>query len=408
MIGHAGVCSFRDSSNNELIFVKGEGGYVYDKEQKKYYDFVLGYGPVVLGHSNQVFNDKICEMLRNGIHFPSYSLYHEQYMEGIITSNYDALSFYKTSSESITAAIRLATNVTNKKGIIRCGFIGWHDCQIAETISWHEYPESPLRNRVRYEEGFRGISNDEKVYNWWDFNIETLNKYINSGLVGMFIIDAFQLHLSSYETILQAIEICRKNGIIVIFDETKTSGRYSLTGIHTLELDCDMLVLGKALANGAPLSLLLSKSDLIGKSKEVRVTGTFSKEALSIYCAIVTKEIMEKNNGYNKLGDIGNSICKLVNAVILDLELTNYVKCIPVFNGCMFDLKFSKNIVRDTNARNMLKKYFVDNNILMLVGHPSFVCLMHLEIDFKDLSKKLYSSFLSWKEYLKKNKERII
>lgn len=405
MIGHAGVCSFSDSSNNELIFVRGEGGYVYNKEKKKYYDFVLGYGPVVLGHGNQVFNDKVCQMLSNGIHFPSYSVYHEQYVEGIITSDYDAVSFYKTSSESITAAIRLATNMTNKKGIIRCGFIGWHDCQIAETISWHEYLDSPLRKRVRYVKGFRGTSNDEKVYNWWDFNIDTLNKYINSGLIGMFIIDAFQLHLSNYDTILQAIKICKKNDILVIFDETKTSGRCSLTGIHSSELGCDMLVLGKALANGAPLSLLVSKSDLIGKSKEVRVTGTFSKEALSIYCAIATKAIMEENDGYEKLGNIGKNICKLVNSVILSLELTGYVKCIPVFNGCMFDLKFNKDIVKDTNARNMLKKYFVDNNILMLVGHPSFVCLMHSEIDFKDLSNKLYSSFQSWKEYLNNSKE---
>lgn len=397
MIEHAGACSINSSMQENIIFKKGEGGYVYDENGNKYYDFVLGFGPVLIGHADMEFNEAVVQYMNTGIHFPSYSIYHEKYANMICKED-ESVCYFKTSSETITAAIRLATKVSSKKGIIRCGFIGWHDAQIANSISWHEPLTSPLRNAVKYKDGFRGCSGNESITNWSDLKISTLESVLENNDIGMIIIDAYQLHLSSYNVIKDAIRLCKENGVVVIWDETKTAGRVSLRGVSDLfDFDYDMLILGKAIANGAPLSLLVGKSDLLKYAKDVRITGTFSKEVLSVYCALATKKIIENKGGYPKLCKIGEQIVKTFNEAIEEAGVTELINCESVFGGSMFELNFSDAIIGNTLSRNRLKEILVDNRIILLLGHPSFVCYEHGNIDYVKLKKSIVNTLVTWK-----------
>src|SRR5713101_4422165 len=146
-IVHSGLPRRSLAFGGEVLFERGSGGMVIDAEGREYVDFILGYGAVILGHSVAEFRTKVANYSANGLLLPGYSSWHIRLLRRLLqstTENYSA-AFFKTGSESVTAAIRLASRLSSKKGIIRCGFIGWHDVQLGKSVRWHEPLESPLR-----------------------------------------------------------------------------------------------------------------------------------------------------------------------------------------------------------------------------------------------------------------------
>lgn len=397
MIEHAGTCSIDTLSNRELRFCRGDGGCVFSQNGESYYDFILGFGPVVIGHADSEYNSIVTSYLCKGIHFPSYSVFHEILASEIEKYGWQAVSFFKTSSESVTAAIRIAMHATGRKEIYRCGFLGWHDAQIASTGSWHEPPKTKFRANLRFTKNFRGVSGEEKVWNWLDFNLYELEEKLRERKIAAFIMDAYQLYYTNVETVIKSFELCRKYGTITVFDETKTSGRVAFLGLsEVLGLKSDLLILGKAIANGAPLSILCGKKELTEYARAARITGTFSKEVLSVYCALATRKIMVERDGYQQLKKIGVKLTNLFNSVAAEINLKDEICFMTVFGGGMYNLEFAPEVYMNMQKRKQLRLILASNGILMLQGHPSFVCLAHNSIDETDLMKRTKNAFREW------------
>lgn len=395
------VVRYFNSQNEEIIFIKGNGPFVFDNQKRKYIDCVLGYGPVILGHSNSIFNNKVSESLNTGIHLPSFTPYHENYISNILNESkidIDVVSvFMKTSSEAVTGAIRISTLKTGKKGVLRCGFSGWHDVQHANSPSWHLPPQH--RKAIRNTEGLRGVSNDEKVLNWASLEIEELKSILNlhGDKIACFIIDAFQWSFVDKDVMEKAIAYCREFDIVIVIDETKTAGRVSPLGHIGNEVNLwDILILGKAIGNGAPLSLLLAKEDYYDYTLNSQIGGTHSKELLSVQCALITQEIMQTSNAYAELKKIGNSIAKSFNSVTEKLNCTELLSMHSIFGGSLLDIRFKDQIYNDPSKLFLLQRLFLDNGLLFLVGHPSFVSLSHNQLKINDLEDIFYKSILSW------------
>jgi glutamate-1-semialdehyde 2,1-aminomutase len=400
-IHHAGVSRFFRSDGKEIIFSHGKKGVVYDDVGNEYIDFILGFGPIILGHTYPDFQSKLKDFIDNGIIFPGYGKWHYKYINkllGDLDTDYQGVIF-KTASEAVIAAIRLATIVTNKKGVIRCGFLGWHDVLIGKSVYWHEPLDSPLRNKNRYEMGMRGIGPDEPVFNWVDLDIQHLSYIIEKegDKYGVFVMDAYQLSFSTFELFNQILLLCKNHNIQVVLDETKTGGRVSKHGIALdNKFDVDMVVLGKSLSNGAPISLLVGKEDILKYSEIARIGGTFSKELIAIYAGLITLEIMEERSGFDIIKKVGIDVVNTINSSIAELDLQRALKAEPVFDGAMFEIRFSKELMVDMDARDQLIKCLADNGILLLQGHPSFVCLAHQELESQILYEKFRNGLLIW------------
>ncbi|MCH9769965.1 MAG: aminotransferase class III-fold pyridoxal phosphate-dependent enzyme [Gammaproteobacteria bacterium] len=405
-IVHSGLPTYWRSNNEEIIFNQGKGGKVFDTLGRGYFDFVLGYGPVIIGHNNDLFTKNLTNRINTGIHFPGYSNTHSEFINRLLSdlSCEKQVCFFKTGSEAISGALRIAALYTQKMGIIRCGFIGWHDSQVASSTCWHEALNSKLRNEIRYKEYMRGVQGDEAVYNWISLDIDDLEKIIlqHKDTVGAFVIDAYQLTFMSEDTLKQALKLCKKFNILTIFDETKTGARYvKASYAFKHKLDVDMVVFGKALANGAPLSLLVGSEEFLSLSGKARITGTFSKELLAINCALATLDVMEKCNGYESLYKAGDKIVECFNNAVAKAELADHLSAKSLFKGSMFDIIFSDDIVNELSLRKNLLVCMADAGVLILQGHPSFVCLDHQHINFNELEDAFYQALSQWKTQLK-------
>lgn len=394
-----------DAKNEPILFSHGSESSIFDQNNKEYTDFVLGLGPVILGHSDPEFISKITSELKKGLSYPGFSEVHTQLASVYenVYKSHKVVSIFKTSSEAVTAAIRCAMIETGQKKIIRCGFLGWHDTQLAKTPSWHEWPGSDKRIQTRFKTGMRGIDDSEQVFNWLDGDLDYLESLlsIHGSQTAAFAIDVYQLAFIPLETFSKALKLASEYGIKIIIDETKTAGRGSAGGyIDTSKFAADYIVLGKAIGNGLPLSILMGQPEQLQIYREARIGGTHTKETLSASAGIIVANIMQERNGYARIKDACQKVVDTFNKAIQLSGTNEYLKAVPLLDNTLFDLKFSDLMINNYTSRELLKKEFITNGVFVLQGHNSFICLAHESIDFELLESKLHSALSSWKSTL--------
>jgi glutamate-1-semialdehyde 2,1-aminomutase len=404
-IAHSKITKKFRSGDKQLLFARGSGGTVWDVDGTEYVDFVMGYGPVVIGHAVEAFDRAVTERLRNGVMMPGYSVFHEQYLDRLLADRPgDRGAFFKTASEAVTAAFRLASMESGKVGVIRSGYVGWHDSQIANSLKWHEPLHSPFRDRLRYTDAMRGVGVNEPVLNWVDLQLESLRLLLDEhgDRLGCFVFDAYLASFTSVEVLAEAVRMCRDAGLLVVFDETKTGGRISPLGYaHDHALPVDLIVIGKCLANGLPISVLVGDAELLAHAERARLSGTFSKEMVTVYGAMATREILEEPvgesvDGWAELARVGARIASVMSHAADDAGVGKRVWAQPVFGGGMFELVYGPDLLGDKDGRDGLLRALAAHGVLLLEGHPSFVCLAHGELNWDKLQDQTSTAFSAW------------
>ena len=380
------------------IFTSGLDGYIIDEKGNKFYDFILGFGPVVLGHTYPGFLDTVFSRLSGGLMLPSFGPLHDEYLGMLVgnQSNSGAI-LLKTGSEAVLGAIRLARAANRKEKVIRCGYLGWHDIQFAGSPKWHEPPSTRL-SFDRRPTAFSFVP-DTAYINWLDLRLDSLAPVLteHGSQICALVIDAMQVHFNTDLTISKLSELCVDHNIVLVVDETKTSGRISRPGSAAVN-DSSITVLGKALGNGAPISAIVGPQRLLEAAPSLRLGGTYAKEMFSVACGITTHRIMDKEDGYEVLRQTGTKISDVLNECADSQGLLEHIAFETMFGGGMLLMRFGAQLAKQEKSRRYLRDCFFHNNILLLEGHPFFVCLQHAGIDLSDLAVKAERSLKRWAE----------
>jgi glutamate-1-semialdehyde 2,1-aminomutase len=369
-----------DIEGNEITLKSGHGGMVTDIVGKEYVDFILGFGPVILGHDNREFLAEVAEKLSCGLCFPSYSVLQREYAE-IINCRYSpakALGFLPTSSESISAVLRMCNHLTGSKRFIRKGYIGWYDRLINRNIFWHEPINATDRRSTSTDLHYIGDGNQDAV-NWVDNDIETFERLAADKDIACFIFDAYQTFRMPARVLEQAISICRDKGLLVIMDETKTGGRLGPCGSFIDTYDWDFTILGKAIGNGMPISVFIGKDNASSEYDGLKIGGTYSRQVAGTAAALATMDIMQKHGYYADLPIIGRKVAEIMNRSFSDYGLSEDIYADCHLDGCLLEFVYSDGLANDAAARKRLYDSFISGGIIIPYGHVFFICRAHEE-----------------------------
>ena len=117
-----GVVSTNRATQPEIVFVKGDGAYIYSADGKRYIDYHAAFAPHVLGHNDPYVNDAVVRCLRDGSSlFGSGTTVMEGRLAELICDNIpfvDSVQFLNTGSEATYQAIRVARAATGRDHII--------------------------------------------------------------------------------------------------------------------------------------------------------------------------------------------------------------------------------------------------------------------------------------------------
>src|SRR5665213_587582 len=293
-----------------LFFDRGAGSHLWDVDGNEYIDYVLGRGPLFLGHTNQEVVDATCRQLQRG---QIYAAQHELEFElservSRMIPCAELVRFGISGSEAVHGALRLARAATGKQTIIKFEgqYHGWLDNilyslspdpnRAGDGLHPAALPESPGQ--------FDGADSHLVVLPW--NNIEVLEQYLaqHASSVAAVITEPVMCNTAVIPPLpgyLEAMRtLCTAHGIALIFDEVITGFRLSLAGAQgRFNVVPDLTIFGKAIANGMPISCLAGKEKYMGliAAGKVGHGGTYNSIPPAVAGAIATLDVLERDAG---------------------------------------------------------------------------------------------------------------
>ena len=115
------VRAFKAVGGTPLFIERAEGAYIFDSDQRRYIDYVLSWGPMILGHSHPDILDAVKNKLGDGLSFGAPTEIETQMAEALckIMPNMDLVRMVNSGTEATMSAIRLARGYTGRDKIIK-------------------------------------------------------------------------------------------------------------------------------------------------------------------------------------------------------------------------------------------------------------------------------------------------
>lgn len=283
----------------------GHGCHLYDLEARKYIDFICGLGTNLFGYNNPKLK-KALTRYQNVGHCHSLPSKWEIIAARKIKECWpwvEKVKFLNDGSSACSAAIRMARtyqayfNASDyKTTILSDGYHGWHDEFTSLTP-----PACGVKESI-YIKKYEGIQK------------------IQPKRVGAIIIEPVVLDDSTQriEELQELKTFCTQNDILLIFDETITALRYPRLSVsNAFNITPDLIIFGKALANGEKISCVAGKSAVM--EGQYFVSGTFHGHAPSLIASALCLHLVKYDQEYDvsRLVEEGiwfmeefNKICK--------------------------------------------------------------------------------------------------
>jgi len=317
--------TYRVNRHTNLPFYlsKAEGAHLYDVTGKKYIDYFMGHGAILLGHKHPEIEKAILNVLENGVlaEFDTCTNIELAKMITEIIPCAERVRYTSSGSESTLLAMRLARAYTGKDKIVRIDghFHGGHDYalfnNLAKSID-RENPGDRPSKPICISSGVpEAIKETIVVIPWNNVDVfEQLVKKERHSIAGIIMnpIDYNNGCITTTSAYLNAVnDIAHRNDIVVIYDEILSGFR---TGISCAQgyygVSPDICTLGKALSNGLPFSAVVGKEDIMSQimSQEPPVTagGTFAGNLIGVGAAIAALHIMKQKDFYPNLFSIAD------------------------------------------------------------------------------------------------------
>jgi glutamate-1-semialdehyde 2,1-aminomutase len=334
-----------------------QGAYAYDLDENCYLDMVNSLAAIILGYCDQDVNKAVKEQLDKGTIFslPSpVELEVSQLLVDIIPCA-EMVRFGKNASDATTASIRLSRAKTGRDKVAVCGYHGWHDWYIGTTTRSAGVPESVTK------------LTDSFTYN----DISSLAALFekNKNQYAAVILEPMNAQWPQDDFLENVQALCKKNGVVLIFDETVTGFRYGLSGAQGLfNVKPDLCVLGKGMANGFPLSAVVGKAEIMKGFDDIFFSTTFGGETLSLAAAKATITKLKKTDAASSMYDFGLKLKTRLNDKIMQYHLADKVKIVAHPAWSFVDLSGFKEVDAMT-LKTLYIQTMLANNVICLGTH---------------------------------------
>lgn len=295
-----------------LFINKAHGTYVWDIDGNKYIDLVNSLAAITVGYRNRTIDGMVRKQMKKGTIFSLPGKLEAEVAELVIKTvpSAEMVRFAKNGSDATAAAIRLSRAYTNRDEIAICGYHGWQDWYIGSTTMNRGVPQA--------------IINLSHTFKYND--IDTLKSIFSSrpNKIAAVILEPMNSEYPRDNFLQEVKDLVKKNGSILIFDETITGYRYS-TGGAQLEFGVtpDLTTLGKGIANGYPLSALTGKKEIMQELEKVFFSATFGGELLSLAAAKAVIQMHLDSNITSEIANVGLKISSELETIIQTYKISN-------------------------------------------------------------------------------------
>lgn len=289
-------------------FAKAQGAYLWDVDGKRYIDYVLGYGPVVLGHAHERVAEAVVQEIRSGHCIaPLWSPRQVELCELLTSTIPGAELAYtlKTGSDATSAAVRLARIFTGREKVVRWGYNGWHDWAVGMPAG---IPASTRDNTIVLDQ----------------LNTASLGAVFERypREIACFLTMPYEFDTVPPRELRALAEITHQYGALFVLDEMRSGFRIALGGAQQyFGVRADLVTFSKAMANGFPISALVGRRDVMNCLGQTRISSTFYASPVDMVAALTTISILQDTDAITTLWDRGSKFQLGLAALIEELDV---------------------------------------------------------------------------------------
>jgi glutamate-1-semialdehyde 2,1-aminomutase len=318
-----GACLGQNALPPELSFVaaSGEGARLVDVRGRTYLDYVLGSGPLLLGHAHPALVRAVQEQVARGSTFfwlsePAIRLA-EAVVEAVPCA--EQVRFVSTGTEATMFACRMARAFTRREKVLKFegGWHGLHD--YAMVGNWRVPSESPYPHPGPDVGGIpRGALESVVVAPFNDLDTTERVAAAVAGDLAAVIVEPLQRAVRPEPGFLAGLrDLTRRLGALLVFDEVVTGFRLAYGGAQErYGVVPDLAVYGKALTGGFALAAIAGRADVMATADPGRkgsldyaaLSGTLSGNALACAAGVAALAELRRPGVYPRLHALGERL----------------------------------------------------------------------------------------------------
>lgn len=343
------------------IFIReGKGARVWDEDGTEYIDYLIGSGPMLLGHGHPEVLEAIYEQLPKGQTFFANNTAAIELAEEIIRAVpcAEQLRYVSSGGEADMYAIRAARAFTGRDKIVKFEG-GYHGMSAEAQMSLAPARLANFPQAVPDSAGIpRTVANEMLIapFNDADY-IRSLLAEHGHEVAGL-IVEPLQRIIPPQPGFLNVLrEECDRYGIVLIFDEVVTGFRFAYGGAQELYgVQPDLCSLGKIIGGGFPLAATAGRADImahfdkavVGAENWLMQLGTLSGNPVAAVAGLKTMEILRREGQYETLRAHGERLMRMARTALDAEGIAHRI----VGHPTLFEVVFTDGEVRD--YRNVL------------------------------------------------------
>lgn len=309
------VRAFRAVGGTPIFYQAGRGSSFTDVDGQTFVDYVMSWGPLILGHAHPQVVEAVQQAAAAGLSFGAPCPAEVKLAEKVVSSypGCEMVRFTSSGTEAVMSAIRLARGFTGKDRILKfegC-YHGHVDSLLVKAgsgLATFGTPSSlgvpgclaeltvvvPLDDEEALEAAFRRYGEELACA-----IIEPVPA--NAGLL-----------LQRQEFLHKLAELCRQYGTLLILDEVISGFRLGPGGAAELfHLTPDLVTFGKVIGGGMPVGAYGGRREIlenVAPLGPVYQAGTLSGNPVAMAAGLTTLQVLEQTDGWQKLDELGRAL----------------------------------------------------------------------------------------------------
>ena len=341
--------------DHSIIIRESHGSHVWDEDGNEYIDYLIGSGPMLLGHGNAEVLDAVQGQISKGLTFFANNAAGIELAEAICAAVpcAEQVRYVTSGGEADMYALRVARAYTGRSKILKFEG-GYHGMSAEAQMSLAPETLANFPQAVPDSAGIPESVRDEMViapFNDPDTLVALLDEYGQD--IAAIIVEPLQRVVPPVAGFLQLLrDECTKRGIVLIFDEIVTGFRLSYGGAQELYgVTPDLCTLGKIIGGGFPLAAIAGDKHMmdhfdktiVGKDKFLMHLGTLSGNPVAAVAGLKTMEILRRDGAYCTLRKTGETLQNMISDCLKEQGHTHKI----VGDATLFDVVFTDHEVKD-------------------------------------------------------------
>ncbi len=347
------VRAFQKVGGTPIFVEHARGLSLYDSDGKEYIDYVMSWGPLILGHAHPRVVSAIRESSEKGTSFGAPTEGEAVFAQMIVEAVpfIEKVRLVSSGTEAAMTAIRLARGFTRKDDIIKfegC-YHGHSDSLLVKAGSGAATLGVPDSLGVPADFARHTITlpyNDPEAF------VQAVQK--NHDTLACVIVEPVAANMGVVppkEGFLPTLrDYCTRYDILLVFDEVITGFRLAYGGAQELYgVMPDLTTLGKIIGGGMPIGALGGRAaimDELAPDGGVYQAGTLSGNPVAVAAGIATLKVLSEENPYEELRRLTHILTDGLGRITQKLSIPSYVTQV----GSMMSLFFTDETVHDFQA----------------------------------------------------------